>query len=232
MPYYQLSDSDTRFPDPQLAESDGLIAVGGDLNPERLINAYASGIFPWYSEDQPILWFSPNPRLILYPQKFKLSDSLRRIVKSKKFSIKMDTRFEEVIRSCSKAPRPDQDGTWITEDMVQAYIKLHKMGIAHSFEAYQKDSLVGGLYGISLGNAFFGESMFHSVANASKVAFHALVTFCNQNNFSFIDAQVPTEHLKSLGAEEVSRELFLELLDQCLGNKTKQGSWSHSAIET
>lgn len=226
MPYYQLSDSNNLFPDPNDAEDDGLIAIGGDLKPERLINAYASGIFPWYSEGQPILWFSPDPRLILIPRKFKISNSLRRIIRSNKFTIKVDTNFEQVIRTCSKTPRPGQNGTWITEDMIQAYIELHRIGIAHSFESYQNDTLVGGLYGLSLGKAFFGESMFHTVPNASKVALNALVSFSKSRAFQFIDAQVPTDHLKSLGAEEITRTDFLKRLDSSLHEPTEQGAWT------
>ncbi len=225
MPIFQLRD-DPIFPDPELAEEEGIIAIGGDLSPERLIAAYSCGIFPWYSEGDPILWFSPNPRMVLYPQNFKRSDTLARLVRSEKYELRIDTAFSSVIASCAKIPRPGQDGTWITGDMQEAYIRLHELGLAHSFETYLDGKLVGGLYGVSLGNAFFGESMFHHERDASKFAFNALVEFASKHHFDFIDAQQPTKHLTSLGAQEVPRTTFLRELASTQHNDTLQGHWS------
>lgn len=225
MPIFQLRD-DPIFPDPELAEEEDIIAIGGDLSPERLIAAYSCGIFPWYSEGDPILWFSPNPRMVLYPQNFKRSDTLARLVRSEKYELRIDTDFPSVIASCAKIPRPGQDGTWITGDMQEAYIRLHELGLAHSFETYLDGKLVGGLYGVSLGNAFFGESMFHHERDASKFAFNALVEFAINHHFDFIDAQQPTKHLTSLGAQEVPRTTFLRELASTQHNPTLQSLWS------
>lgn len=214
------------FPHPTLADENGLLAIGGDLSPERLIAAYQNGVFPWYSEGQPILWFSPDPRMVLYPKNFKRSKSLKRILRSGRFEIRIDTNFEAVIRACAATPRHDQDGTWITDDMIQAYIELNRLGIAHSFETYRDGELVGGLYGLSLGAAYFGESMFHHCPDASKFAFAHLVSFAEQNDFHFIDAQTPTDHLLSLGAENLDREAFLHQLAQALKLDSLIGSWS------
>ncbi|EDY84262.1 leucyl/phenylalanyl-tRNA--protein transferase [Verrucomicrobiia bacterium DG1235] len=224
MPIFQLRD-DPIFPDPELAEEEGIIAIGGDLSPERLIAAYSSGIFPWFSEGDPILWFSPNPRMVLYTHKFKRSATLARLVRSGKFELRIDANFPRVIASCAKAPRPGQDGTWITGEMQKAYIRLHELGLAHSFETYREGKLVGGLYGVSLGSAFFGESMFHHERDASKFAFSGLVDFAEKNHFEFIDAQQPTAHLKSLGAEEVPRTRFLHELAAAQKNATLQAHW-------
>lgn len=225
MPIFQLRD-DPIFPDPELAEEEGIIAIGGDLQPERLVAAYSCGIFPWFSEGDPILWFSPDPRMVLYPSKFRRSDTLTRLVRSQKYELRIDHDFASVIAACAKTPRPGQDGTWITEDMQAAYIALHDLGLAHSFETYRQGELVGGLYGISLGKAFFGESMFHHQRDASKFAFNALVEFASENQFDFIDAQQPTKHLKSLGAEEIPRRRFLKELAASQQKATLQGSWS------
>ncbi len=207
MPVYRLSD-ELMFPHPSLADPSGLLAVGGDLSPERLLLAYAHGIFPWYSPEDPILWWSPDPRLILLPSELKISRSLRRTLKKKVFTVTLDGAFGEVIRACANA-RPQ---TWITGEMMEAYEKLHEMGFAHSVETYFEDRLVGGLYGISLGRAFCGESMFSLVSDASKVALVALADYLRRLDFQFIDCQVPTDHLKSLGAKEIPREKFLALL--------------------
>lgn len=215
-----------QFPDPMSADDDGLIAVGGELSPEYLISAYANGIFPWFNEGDPVLWWSPNPRMVLYPKDFKTSKSLAKLIKNKKFDVKIDCDFESVICNCSNIPRDKQDGTWITDDMIDAYIELHKLGVAHSFETYFDNKLVGGLYGVSLGSAFFGESMFFKERDASKVAFYYLVAFCKANGFHFIDAQQPTKHLKSLGAIEVERKQFLDELSKALEEETMQGRWS------
>ncbi len=214
------------FPDPKLADDDGLIAQGGELSPEYLLSAYCQGIYPWFCEDEPILWWSPNPRMILRPGQFKLKKSLRRVIKKAVFEIRVDTAFREVITNCSRIPRPDQLETWITNDIIDGYVKLHQLGYAHSFESYYKGELVGGLYGISLGNCFFGESMFFTKSDASKVAFFYLVQFALKHNFSFIDAQQPTDHLKSLGAEPISRNSFLTLLENALQKETIRGKWT------
>lgn len=221
---FLLSD-DLIFPDPKLADAHGLLAIGGDLSAERLLLAYENGIFPWYSEDQPILWFSPDPRLVLFPAKIIVSRSLKKTINKKVFDIRFDSNFEEVIVECSKIERKDQDGTWITNDMIDAYIDLHNQGYAHSVEAYFEGSLVGGLYGVSLGGAFFGESMFHTMTDASKVALYYLVDKLKDWDFDFIDSQVVTEHMKNLGAEEITRTKYLELLKNTLKKKAKIGMW-------
>jgi len=221
---FLLSD-DLIFPNPKLADPHGLLAVGGDLSAERLLLAYENGIFPWYSEDQPILWFSPDPRLVLFPDKIIVSKSLKKVINKNQFDIRFDSNFEEVIVECSKIERKDQDGTWITNDMIDAYIDLHNQGYVHSVEAYFEGSLVGGLYGVSLGGAFFGESMFHTMTDASKVALYYLVEKVKDWDFDFIDSQVVTEHMKNLGAEEISRTKYLELLKISLKKKTIIGMW-------
>lgn len=224
MSVYQLI-SEPVFPDPSEADDDGLIAIGGDLSPQRLLNAYANGIFPWFSEGDPILWWSPNPRIVLFPEEFRVSNSLKRVIKNSTFEIRIDTCFSQVVKKCASVPRKEQDGTWITKGMLQAYLHLHQLGYAHSFEAFKEGQLVGGLYGVSLGRAFFGESMFSELSNASKVALAALVDFCLQHDFLFIDAQVETAHLKSLGASVIARDIFLELLNTALKNPTIKGVW-------
>lgn len=198
------------FPDPESAVEEGILAYGGDLSPSRLMLAYRLGIFPWYSANDPILWWSPDPRLILELHDFKLSRSLRK--KIPQFEIRFDSAFSQVIRECSSAPRRGQKGSWIVPEMIEAYETLHALGYAHSVEAYQNGILVGGLYGVSVGGVFCGESMFAKVSDASKVAFAVLVNQLREWGYDFIDCQVPTEHLKSLGAKEVSRKSFLERL--------------------
>ncbi len=213
------------FPDPCLAEKDGLLAVGGDLSPERLLLAYYNGIFPWFSKGDPFLWWSPDPRLLLFPNKFKVSKSLSQLIKSEKYSIRFDTDFASVISCCASVERNDQDGTWITSDIKKAYIRLHELGFAHSVETWYNNELVGGLYGISIGKAFFGESMFHLSRDASKFATYHLVERCKQWDFHFIDAQLHTNHLVSLGAEEISRENYLNLLEIAVTLDTRRGNW-------
>lgn len=197
------------FPDPALAEEDGLLAVGGDLRPERLLLAYENGIFPWYSDDTPILWYSPHQRFILFPSKVKISKSMRQYLKKPELEIRTNHDFEAVIRHCGAIRREGQDGTWITADMKDAYVRLHKMGHAHSIETYINGELVGGLYGVRTGNVFCGESMFSLQPNASKAA---LIALCTQHPYSLIDCQVHTPHLESLGAEFISREEYLRYL--------------------
>ncbi|MGD9993515.1 MAG: leucyl/phenylalanyl-tRNA--protein transferase [Salinivirgaceae bacterium] len=224
MPIYQLP-KEPIFPHPNEATPDGLLAIGGDLSPQRLIAAYATGIFPWFGAEDPILWWSPNPRMVLFPEKFKVSKSLKQTLRSHKYTVTTDSAFEQVIANCRNIFRSDQNGTWITQDIEDAYIELHRMGLAHSFETWQNKQLVGGLYGISLGNSFFGESMFHKANDASKVAFYYLSALAADWGFQFIDCQIPNPHLASLGAEEISRDDFLDLLHAALLNETRRGTW-------
>ena len=202
------------FPHPSLAEDDGLLAVGGDLSSQRLLLAYENGIFPWYNESDPILWWSPDPRCVLFPEKFKLTKSLKALINRNIFEVRFNTRFTEVINKCASTKRPDQPGTWISPEIKQSYIILHELGYAHSVETYQNEQLVGGLYGVAIGKAFFGESMFHTVSNASKVAFYYLIERLKELGFEIIDNQMTTPHLLSLGAEEISRERFLEIIQK------------------
>ncbi len=218
-------DSRIRFPDPTEAEPGGLLAVGGDLSPERLLLAYENGIFPWYSEEDPILWFSSDPRMVFFPGDFKFSKTLLKTVSSGKFSVRADTDFAAVVENCAQVRRKGQSGTWITEEMKAAYGKLHSLGYAHSFETYREGKLVGGLYGVSLGGAFFGESMFHTETDASKVALFHLAKKCWQSGFDFIDSQVPTDHMRTLGGREISRKEFLSALESSLGKETLRGKW-------
>ncbi len=222
---YQLDPDYFGFPDPNEAEPEGIIAIGGDLKPERLLNAYASGIFPWYNPGEEILWWSLDPRMVLFIDDFRYSKSLHRVVKSGKYEVRIDTNFRQVIIHCAVIQSEDQDGTWITDEMMEAYCRLHELGFAHSFEAYYEGELVGGLYGVSLGQFFFGESMFHTMTDASKVAFVRLVEFCRDNHFLLIDAQQETPHLASLGAKPIPRQEFLKILDTIDFDKTLRGKW-------
>ena len=225
MPVYLLPD-EPLFPPPSEAEPDGLLAVGGDLSPERLINAYAEGIFPWFRDDEDIFWYSPDPRMVLFPEELKISASLHRVIRSNKFLMTADEDFGGVIRACAEAARPGQDGSWIDEEFIKGYSELHKLGIAHSFEVWQEGCLVGGLYGVSMGRAFFGESMFYKVANASKVAFYHMVEKIKTWQFHFIDCQVETDLLIQFGARPVPRAEYLERLKTALGFPTQKGSWN------
>lgn len=199
-----------RFPSVEEADEQGLLAIGGDLRLDRLLLAYKSGIFPWFEEGQPILWWSPDPRFVLFPEKLKVSKSMKQVLRNKDFVITINKDFVGVIEACSKVKRTGQAGTWITDSMIQAYVKLHALGYAKSVEVWQEEELVGGLYGIDLNNGVFcGESMFTKVSNASKAAF---ITFVQNTNYSLIDCQVYTNHLESLGAEDISREAFLKYL--------------------
>jgi len=207
------------FPDVALASPEGIVAIGGDLSPERLILAYKSGIFPWFNKGEPIIWYSPDPRMVLYPERLKISKSMRKILREGAFQITFNKNFKEVISNCKTISRNDQYGTWITDKMKMAYIKLHKMGIAKSVEVWRNNELVGGLYGIDLstqksglGSVFCGESMFSKVSNASKVAFVHLVQKLHNKGYQLIDCQVYNNHLASLGAEENSRKEFLIIL--------------------
>jgi leucyl/phenylalanyl-tRNA--protein transferase len=228
MPVYQLSE-DIVFPSPHLASKEGLLAIGGDLCPERLLLAYSNGIFPWYSEGEPILWWSPDPRLVMYPEELKVSRSLKKVIRKNIFKIRIDSAFETVMTECARVRLENQEGTWIVDDMIQAYCRLHQAGFAHSVEAWQGDSLVGGLYGVSIGKCFFGESMFTRVTNASKVALAALVEHIKANDFAFIDCQITTAHLSRLGAREIARARYLRELADALKYPTLKGQWSFNA---
>ena len=224
MPIFRLVDEPI-FPPPDYADPSGLLAVGGDLSKERLLEAYRLGIFPWYSDDQPILWWSPDPRLVLDLKDFTISRSLRKTLKKAIFQVTFDHAFEQVIQACAVVPRTAQNGTWITEEMREAYINLHGLGYAHSVESWLGGELVGGLYGVSLGKAFFGESMFHLKTDASKVALATLVEKLKSWDFHFIDSQMTTEHMIRLGAKELPRRIFLKLLQLALRQPTKRGRW-------
>ncbi len=226
MPIYLLSDDEPElFPPPSKADKSGLLAVGGDLRPERLVAAYSQGIFPWYSEGQPILWHSPDPRFVLEPDKIHVGRSLRKVMNRGTYTVRYDTAFPKVIDACSRVHRPGQDGTWITDAMKQAYIRLHELGLAHSVEAWDGEVLVGGLYGVSLGAAYFGESMFALAPDASKVAFATAVERFKGWGFQLIDCQVETEHLERFGAESWPRKRFLTALAQALKEPTRRGPW-------
>lgn len=207
-----LVSAELKFPPVENANEEGLLAVGGDLSPERLLLAYRNGIFPWFNDDDIIMWWSPDPRMILRPREVKISKSMRKVLKSDNFQLTKNKSFQEVIRNCSQIERKDQDGTWITQKMQNAYGKLHQMGKAVSYEVWQDTTLVGGLYGVDLGHVFCGESMFSTVSNASKFAFIKMAQELESKNYLMVDCQMYTDHLASLGAKEVPRETFLELL--------------------
>ena len=215
MPVYLLNKSPL-FPPTSEAEPDGLLAIGGDFSARRLLNAYASGIFPWFEDGKDIYWFSPDPRLVLFPEKLKVTASLARIIKQERFEVRFDHDFEAVMEQCAKVPRKHEEGTWISKRFITGYTRLHKLGYAHSAEAYREGILAGGLYGVSIGKAFFGESMFYLEPDASKVAFVALVKRLREAGFLFIDCQVETEHLRRFGAEPISRERYLEWLKEAI----------------
>jgi leucyl/phenylalanyl-tRNA---protein transferase len=221
----QILDEEIKFPHPSIADKDGLLAIGGALSVERLLFAYANGIYPWFDEDSPILWWSPDPRMILFPREFKKSKSLAQTIRRGKFEIRFDSDFKSVIKNCAEAGQREEEGTWIITEMICAYVKLHEMGYAHSVETYVNGTLAGGLYGLSLGKAFFGESMFHLERDASKVALSALVDRCLEWDFHFIDAQQRTEHLRSLGARPIPRSSFLTMLSGALNYPTLTGKW-------
>jgi len=224
MPLFRLSEK-IEFPPAWLARYDGLLCIGGDLCAKRLILAYRNGIFPWFSNSEPILWWSPNPRLVLFPSQIRVSKSLKKTIRKDCFSIRINTAFEQTIRACSQSRQDKPEGTWLVDEMIDAYITLHKMGIAHSVEAWQGDRLAGGLYGISLGKTFFGESMFSLVANASKVALVALADELDSQGFGMIDCQVTSGHLLRMGAQEITRDLFLNILDHGIDEKVPDSLW-------
>ncbi|MBI3778011.1 MAG: leucyl/phenylalanyl-tRNA--protein transferase [Gammaproteobacteria bacterium] len=222
--------TDLRFPPVELASPEGLLAVGGDLRAERLLEAYRHGIFPWYNPGQPILWWSPDPRAVLFPEKLRVSRSLRKTLCRKIFDVALDGAFREVMQACAQ-PRPGRagGGTWITPEMIEAYDVLHRRGYAHSVEARRDGKLVGGLYGVALGNAFFGESMFSRETDASKVAFVHLVKQLERWGYAFIDCQISSAHLFSLGAEEIRRRDFMARLEQALKHPDRPGRWRFDA---
>ncbi|WP_396633115.1 leucyl/phenylalanyl-tRNA--protein transferase [Maribacter sp. R86514] len=209
---YFLTD-ELIFPPVDSANIEGLLAVGGDLSPERLLLAYQSGIFPWFDNDSIILWWSPDPRMILYPNQIKISKSMRKVIRNEQFRLTKNTCFKEVLEYCSSVPREGQDGTWITDDMKNAYIALHEKGIAKSYEVWEDDSLVGGLYGVDLGDVFCGESMFSLTSNASKFAFIKLAEELKAKDYKVIDCQLHTDHLESMGAQEIPRKEFMKFLN-------------------
>ena len=223
MPVFRLDDR-LVFPPVHLAE-DGLLALGGDLRPERLLLGYTQGIFPWYAENLPILWHSPDPRMIMTTRDLVVQRSLKKAIKRQPYELKMDTAFLDVLRGCAEVPRPGQTGTWLIPEMVDAYTKLHDLGFAHSIEAWRGPELVGGLYGVSLGAAFFGESMFARAPDASKVAFAVLLAHLVRWGFELVDCQVYTEHLDRFGAVEVRRKAFLRALRAAVAHETRRGPW-------
>ncbi|MFC1857138.1 leucyl/phenylalanyl-tRNA--protein transferase [Thermodesulfobacteriota bacterium] len=225
MPVFLLSEK-IIFPPPDLAGKDGLLAIGGDLGQQRLLLAYHQGVFPWYSEGDPILWWSPDPRLVLFPNEIKVSRSLRKTIKKGIFRVTMDTAFERVIKACAQVRRKRNDGTWIVEEMIRAYCQLHEAGFAHSVETWYEGNLAGGLYGVSLGKVFFGESMFAYVNNASKVALVALGEYLSTWSFDMIDCQVITGHMIRFGARELPRKEFLKHLEKSMEAPTRTEKWT------
>ena len=226
---YFLDDRDPPwFPDPSLSDREGLVAVSETLGSERLILAYQNGIFPWLKMGEYPLWhwFSPDPRFLLFPSEFKISRSLKKAIKEKTFEIRINQNFRKTMESCAQSKRPDQESTWIENDMIEDYCKLNEMGIAHSIEAYHRENLVGGLYGLCIGQSFFGESMFYNLPEASKACLAKLVEIALKNDFHFIDCQVPTPHLQKMGASEIPRENFLAKLKNSLSNKPVNLDWN------
>jgi leucyl/phenylalanyl-tRNA---protein transferase len=224
MPLFRLSER-LDFPPAWLARSDGLLCIGGDLSAQRILLAYENGIFPWFSENEPILWWSPDPRLILFPENINVSKSLNKKIKKNYFHLTVDHAFKQTILSCAKPRRKEYAGTWLVEEMIEAYIQLHKLGYAHSIETWNKDQLVGGLYGICLGGTFFGESMFSFESDASKIALVALAHHLNRHHFDLIDCQVTTNHLLSMGATEISRNSYLDRIQQSVKRKDTKDIW-------
>lgn len=225
MPVFLLSDK-IEFPPPYLAPKEGLLAVGGDLSQERLLLAYSMGIFPWYSDGEPILWWSPDPRLVLYPEEIRISKTLKKIIKQDKFHLTIDTVFDQVINSCAQIRIEKNEGTWIVQEMIDAYCRLHAAGLAHSVEAWYQGELAGGIYGVSMGKCFFGESMFSRISNASNITLVKLVEHLKTLSFDMMDCQITTAHLIRFGAREIPRDIFLKHLKKSLAAPTRQGGWS------
>jgi leucyl/phenylalanyl-tRNA--protein transferase len=226
MTFYRLHDTYPGFPDPREAEPNGLLAMGGDLSPERLLIAYSMGIFPWYNPGDPILWHCPDPRMVLLPEDLHISRSLRPVLKRTSWEMRYDTAFGRVIRACACAQRRGQDGTWITAEMIKAYEQLHELGFAHSAEVWHEGQLIGGIYGVALGRAFFGESMFYEHPNASKYALIHLVQRLDAEGYELVDCQQNTEHTKRFGAQLMGRREFLALLSEALCHPTQRGAWT------
>ena len=225
MPVFQLGD-DVIFPPVRLASKSGILAIGGDLSPGRLLEAYRRGIFPWYCEDDPIIWWSPDPRFVLFPEELRISRSMKKVLRQRIFKITYDHNFLGVVSSCQKS-RKKEKGTWITDEMLDAYNALHILGYAHSAEAWHEEKLVGGIYGVSLGRCFFGESMFSLMSNASKAALIHLVDTLKKMNFEFLDCQVHTTHMETFGGRFVPREKFSILLQNALKYDTLRGNWRY-----
>ncbi len=228
MPIFWLPDNELNFPDPSLADQDGILAIGGDLSPERLILAYRHGIFPWFNPGEPYLWWSPDPRFVLFPKELKIAKSMRPYFNQKRFEVTIDTDFRAVIRNCQTNNRSGQyGGTWITDEMLEAYCKLHELGYAHAVSVWDDGALVGGLYGVALGKVFFGESMFTKMSNASKFGFITLVKELEKRDFQLIDCQQQTRHLASLGAIAIPREVFLDLLEKYISEPILADKWTN-----
>jgi len=219
-------ESSFSFPDPSTADPFGVLCSGGNLSPGMLLSAYRQGIFPWFNDDDPILWWSPDPRFVLVPDELHVSRTMRRVFRSGRFELSVDRDFRAVIEACAARERPGQNGTWITRDMIEAYVRLHALGWAHSAEARLDGVLVGGCYGISIGDAFFGESMFSRADDASKAAFLALALLLREDGIALIDSQVRTDHVASLGGREIPRDDYLERLRSALGARSRKGSWA------
>lgn len=219
--------TDTPFPSvtDALREPNGLLAVGGDLSTERLLAAYRHGIFPWYSEGDPVLWWSPDPRMVLFPHELHVSRSMAKRLRKADYEIRYDSAFREVMLACSDTPRPNQDGTWITQEVIEGYCRLHDLGYAHSVETWIDGKLAGGVYGVAIGRMFYGESMFHHVTDASKLAFVHLVQRLRQEGYSMMDCQMKTSHLASLGAYEISREEFSQRLSELVHSTHQPAQW-------
>jgi len=220
------------FPHPSTADSNGVLAIGGDLHPERLLLAYQYGIFPWFNEGDPVIWWHPDPRFVIYPDEVKIAKSMRPYFNQEKYSITFDRSFIDVIDACQNISRKGQPGTWITEDIIDAYDYLHQMGYAHSVEVWADEELVGGLYGVSLGKVFFGESMFSKEKNTSKIALIALCRVLEEKGFQFIDCQIANAHLKSMGGRYISREEFMSCMRKNIFEETIRGSWVDIAQES
>lgn len=229
MPVYRLNDREISFPNPAFAERSGLLAVGGDLHPDRIITAYQYGVFPWFEEGGLYYWYSPDPRCVLFPEELIIHKSMRSVFNGNKFHYTLDTRFREVMTACASVPRYGENGSWITEAFIESYTELHEAGVAHSVEVWQDENLVGGLYGLSLGKIFYGESMFSNVPNASKAGFITLTRALQQAEFWLIDCQQETPHLKTLGARTIPRSRFLDYLGKNRFHKTLIGSWELDA---
>ncbi len=228
MPVFQLPD-EILFPLTDLAEESGLLAIGGDLSPERLVAAYSKGIFPWYSQEDPILWWFTSPRSVIYPAEFKIPKRLARQIRKNLYTVTMDTAFDQVIEACAKAKYRKEKGTWITKEMQGAYSRLHQLGYAHSVECWHEDLLVGGLYGMALDRIFFGESMFTHMSNSSKIALATLVSHLKKGGFQLIDCQMTTDHLLQFGAREISGDTFRQHLTSFISTTTPNGVWQHDA---